>query len=111
MYDGLPDILCCGVSGPPYTNVWCIAGADVFLRSSPEEAMKSPDYKPVPTLVGQNSVEGMIVLIPDIITEGMSSGIPRESQKTDVQARHKYAVFTRIFVTTSAQSSKSFVAF
>lgn len=45
-----------------------------FLRSSPEEVMagRSPHYWPVPTLVGQNDAEGMIVLLPDIITQEMA---------------------------------------
>lgn len=48
------------------------AAAEVFLRSSPLEAMESGAYWPVPTLAGQNSVEGMIVMLPDIITADMT---------------------------------------
>ncbi|XP_034250528.1 uncharacterized protein LOC117650961 [Thrips palmi] len=45
-----------------------------FLRVSPAEVMlgRSADYWPVPTLVGQNDAEGMIVLMPDIITTDMT---------------------------------------
>ncbi|KAE8739458.1 Carboxyl/Cholinesterase 51, partial [Frankliniella occidentalis] len=56
---------------PPPNNTLADAQA-AFLRASPDEAMRSADYHPVPTLVGQNSVEGMIVMLPDIITDEMN---------------------------------------
>lgn len=45
-------------------------------------AGRSPDYWPVPTLVGQNDAEGMIVLVPDIITNGKANP-PGTSQAGD----------------------------
>ncbi|KAK3921681.1 Esterase B1 [Frankliniella fusca] len=53
-----------------------------FLRASPEEAMRGADYHPVPTLAGLNSEEGMVVLLPDIITDEMTPS-PRNLELLD----------------------------
>ena len=81
---GISDIVSC--SDISHSNDVCgvtLSLADVFLKSSPEVAMQSEDYSPVPTLVAQNSVEGMIIMLPDVITEGTwHFHTPRRKEKT-----------------------------
>jgi len=43
---------------------------DAFLTASPTELLKQKKYSDVPFLTGMNNREGMITLLPDIVTKG-----------------------------------------